>query len=71
MLTNVQGEPDLLNMILQSAGISVFDEDGKISLVNNDGLKEAMNVYMDLINAGIYRSRQTGQVIRDPLTTVP
>ena len=57
MLTNVQGEPDLLNMILQSAGISVFDEDGKISLVNNDGLKEAMNVYMDLINAGILQEQ--------------
>ena len=57
MLTNVQGEPDLLNMILQSAGISVFDEEGKISLVNNDGLKEAMNVYMDLINAGILQEQ--------------
>lgn len=57
MLTNVQGEPDLLNMILQSAGISVFDEDGKISLVNNDGLKEAMNVYMYLINAGILQEQ--------------
>ncbi len=43
MLTNVQGEPDLLNMILQSAGISVFDENGKIDLVDNEGLKEAMN----------------------------
>ena len=46
MLTNVQGEPDLLNMILQSAGISVFDE--KV----------------------FYRNRQTGQVIRVPLTMV-
>lgn len=57
MLTNVQGEPDLLNMILQSAGISVFDENGNISLVGNDGLKEAMNVYMDLIKAGILQEQ--------------
>ena len=49
MLTNVQGEPDLLKD-LTVCKISVFDEEGKISLVNNDGLKEAMNVYMDLIN---------------------
>ena len=57
MLTNVQGEPDLLNMILQSAGISVFDEDGGIVLADNEGLKEAMNVYMDLINAGILQEQ--------------
>jgi lactose/L-arabinose transport system substrate-binding protein len=57
MLTNVQGEPDLLNMILQSAGISVFDENGNISLVGNDGLEAGMQVYMDLINAGILQEQ--------------
>lgn len=57
MLTNVQGEPDLLNMILQSAGISVFDEEGNIALADNDGLKAAMNVYMDLIKAGILQEQ--------------
>ena len=57
MLTNVQGEPDLLNMILQSAGISVFDEKGNISLVNNDGLVEAMNVYMELVEKGILQEQ--------------
>ena len=57
MLTNVQGEPDLLNMILQSAGISVFNEDGSIAIADNEGLKEAMNVYMDLINAGILQEQ--------------
>jgi lactose/L-arabinose transport system substrate-binding protein len=57
MLTNVQGEPDLLNMILQSAGISVFDENGDISLVGNDGLEAGMEVYMDLINAGILQEQ--------------
>lgn len=57
MLTNVQGEPDLLNMILQSAGISVFDENGGISLVGNDGLKEAMLVYLELIDAGILQEQ--------------
>lgn len=57
MLTNVQGEPDLLNMILQSAGISVFDENGKIALANNDGLKEAMNVYIELVQKGILQEQ--------------
>lgn len=57
MLTNVQGEPDLLNMILQSAGISVFDENGKIALDGNEGLKEVMNVYIDLVNKGILQEQ--------------
>lgn len=57
MLTNVQGEPDLLNMILQSAGISVFDENGKIALTDNEGLKEAMQVYIDLVEAGILQEQ--------------
>lgn len=57
MLTNVQGEPDLLNMILQSAGVSVFDKDGKINLTNNDGLKKAMNVYLELVKKGILQEQ--------------
>ncbi len=57
MLTNVQGEPDLLNMILQSAGISVFDEDGNIDLVDNEGLKVAMEVYMELVETGILQEQ--------------
>ena len=57
MLTNVQGEPDLLNMILQSAGISVFDEQGNIALVDNDGLKYAMNIYMELVQKGILQEQ--------------
>lgn len=57
MLTNVQGEPDLLNMILQSAGISVFDKKGNISLTNNEGLKEAMNVYLELKKKGILQEQ--------------
>lgn len=57
MLTNVQGEPDLLNMILQSAGISVFDEQGNIALTNNEGLKEAMRVYVTLVQKGILQEQ--------------
>lgn len=57
MLTNVQGEPDLLNMILQSSGISVFDENGNIDLVDNEGLKAAMNVYMELVEKGILQEQ--------------
>lgn len=57
MLTNVQGEPDLLNMILQSAAVSVFDEEGNIAFTDNEGLKEAMNVYMELVQKGILQEQ--------------
>ena len=57
MLTNVQGEPDLLNMILQSAGISVFDENGNISLTDNEGLKAAMDVYLKLVDKKILQEQ--------------
>lgn len=57
MLTNVQGEPDLLNMMLQSAGISVFDENGGIALTDNEGLKEAMEVYTELVDKGILQEQ--------------
>lgn len=57
MLTNVQGEPDLLNMILQSAGISVFDESGNISLAGNAGLKEAAGVYLELVRSGVLQEQ--------------
>ncbi len=58
MLTNVQGEPDLLNMILQSAGISVFDENGNIALTDNEGLKVAMEVYIELVEKGILQEQE-------------
>lgn len=57
MLTNVQGEPDLLNMIMQSAGISVFDENGKVAFVGNDGIKEAMLVYNELVETGVLQEQ--------------
>lgn len=57
MLTNVQGEPDLLNMILQSAGISVFDQEGNIDLAGNEGLKAAMEVYLQLKEKGILQEQ--------------
>ena len=44
-------------MILQSAGISVFDENGGISLVDNEGLKEAMRVYLKLIDTKILQEQ--------------
>lgn len=51
-------------MILQSAGISVFDENGGISLVDNEGLKEAMRVYLKLIDTKILQEQTDWSDIR-------
>lgn len=53
-----------MNMILQSAGISVFDENGGISLVDNEGLKEAMRVYLKLIDTKILQEQTDWSDIR-------
>ena len=42
---------------LKEAGYTVDDENGKIALTDNEGLKEAMNVYIDLVNKGILQEQ--------------
>ena len=36
MLTAQAGSPDVIMMMLQSAGSSLFNEDGTANIVNND-----------------------------------
>jgi len=47
------GECDLIMMMLQSAGASLFNEDGTANIANNDVLKEVVNVYGELRTAGV------------------
>lgn len=53
MLSAIAGESELISIMLQSAGASMFNEDGTASLVNNDTLQEVMEVYQELVDAGI------------------
>lgn len=53
LLSMQAGESDLIMMMLQSAGASLFDDQGNPSLVNNDVLKEVMSVYAELIKSGV------------------
>lgn len=53
MLTGTAGEPDLIMLMLQSAGASLFNEDGSLNIVGNDALKECMEVYQKLVEKGI------------------
>ena len=47
------GECDLIMMMLQSAGASLFNEDGTVNISNNDVLKEVISVYNELKEAGV------------------
>lgn len=47
------GECDLIMMMLQSAGSSLFNEDGTANIVNNDALKTVAETYKSLKDAGV------------------
>ncbi|NLM12648.1 MAG: extracellular solute-binding protein [Epulopiscium sp.] len=49
----VAGESDLIVMMLQSAGGSLFNEDGTPNIVNNEILHEVMKTYVELIKSGV------------------
>lgn len=53
LLSVVGGESDLICEMLQSAGASMFNEDGSANLVDNEVLQEIMEVYADLITSGV------------------
>ena len=46
------GEPDLIMMMLQSAGSSLFDKEGKPTIKDNATLKTVVNTYASLAKSG-------------------
>lgn len=53
MLSAVAAEPQVVSMMLVSAGTSFFNEDGTVNCVDNDVLKEALNVYTEMVEKGV------------------
>ena len=53
LLSFITREPDLIMIMLQSAGSSLFNGDGTPNIVNNTELKEAMRVFNELVTSGI------------------
>lgn len=47
------GECDLIMMMMQSAGSSLFNEDGTANIVDNDTLKIVMETYKNLKDSGV------------------
>ena len=54
MLSGQADSPDMIMEMLQSAGASLFDEDGKPAMVDNDALKECISIYQEMVEAGVY-----------------
>lgn len=53
LLTVTAGTNDLIMMMLQSAGSSMFKEDGSLNIVDNSVLRKAIGIYQELYKAGI------------------
>lgn len=53
LLSCQAGESDVIMMMMQSAGASLFDEEGKPSMVGNETLKKVMETYAELVKAGV------------------
>lgn len=53
LLSCVSGESDVITMMLQSTGASLFDDEGNPNMVDNEALKKVMETYQELIETGV------------------
>jgi lactose/L-arabinose transport system substrate-binding protein len=53
LLSGQAGSSDLIMMLLQSAGASLFDSAGNPTIAGNDTLKTAIAVYQELVQSGV------------------
>lgn len=52
MLTAQAGAPDMIMMMLQSCGASLFAEDGSANIAENEVLKTVMGIYLQMLEDG-------------------
>lgn len=53
MLSSTAGEPDMIMIMMQSAGASLFDAEGKPAIAGNEVIKKAIQIYSTLVQKGI------------------
>lgn len=53
LLSGQAGSSDLITMMLQSAGASLFDDQGNPTITNNDALLKSIDMYQQLVKAGV------------------
>lgn len=54
MLSGIAGSSDMILMMLQSTGNSLFDEEGNPTIVDNAALDEAIAIYGEMVEKGIF-----------------
>ena len=54
MLSGQAGSSDMVMMMLQSAGASLFDADGNPTIANNEALTKAAGVYTQMVKDGTF-----------------
>jgi len=54
LLSGQANSSDMIMMMLQSSGASLFDKDGKPAIVGNDALKKAIDVYQQMVKDKTY-----------------
>lgn len=52
ILTSQAGSPDLVMMMLQSCGESLFNEDGSVNIKDNKALKPILEIYQQMVKDG-------------------
>lgn len=53
MLSGQADSPDMVMEMLQSAGASLFDKDGKPAMTDNAALKECISIYQKMVEEGV------------------
>lgn len=59
ILSGVAGEADIIMMMLQSAGASLFDDDGNPTIADNKALMSAIDEYQQLVESGVLTERNS------------
>lgn len=54
LLSGQAGSADMIMMMLQSAGASLFDADGNPTITDNDALLTAIDTYVQLVDSGVF-----------------
>ena len=54
MLSGQAGAVDTILIMMQSCGASMFNEDGSVNFVNNEAVKQVLNLYKTMVQEGIF-----------------
>ena len=54
MISGTSGEPDLVMIMLQSCGSSLFGADGTLNIKDNAALKKVMEYFATMVKEGVY-----------------